>query len=53
LSPLISAFNILLHTVHTHLYKLEVLLFSKTKEDENSCENTRKLHQNCKKTKEK
>jgi len=27
LSPIISAFNILLHTVHTHLYKLEVSLF--------------------------
>jgi hypothetical protein len=26
LSPLISAFNILLHTVHTHLLKLEVHL---------------------------
>jgi hypothetical protein len=29
LSPLNSAFNILLHTVHTHLYELEVLLFFK------------------------
>jgi hypothetical protein len=28
LSPLNSAFNILLHTVHTHLLKLEVHYFS-------------------------
>jgi len=27
LSHLISAFNILLHTIYTHLYKLEVSLF--------------------------
>lgn len=28
MSPLISAFDVLLHTVHIHLYKLEVQYFS-------------------------